>query len=83
MGEGYAEEIPNNNWRIELNKMEIRATSNVVREQIIEISLADMDIAPDVDRVKIVVGVAGNSYGRPHSRTIIVPDYMIEQMRTA
>jgi hypothetical protein len=58
-------------------KMEIKADSNVVREQTIEINLADLAIEAGVNRVKVIV--TAYSDGRPRQRTLVIPDYMLEQ----
>jgi hypothetical protein len=57
-------------------KIDIKGNSNVVREQTIEINLADLPVEPDIDRVKIIV--MAYSDGRPRSRTVVIPDYMLQ-----
>lgn len=62
-------------------RVEIKATSNVVREQRIEINLADLGVEQDVDTVKVTI-TAYSDNGRPRSRTLIIPNYMLAEMAT-
>ncbi len=64
------------------NRIEIKGTSNVVREQRIEINLADLGVERDVDTVKVVV-TAYSDNGRPRSRTLMIPNYMLAEMATS
>lgn len=61
------------------NRIEIKGTTDVVREQIIHVNLADLPIERDVTVVKVIV-TAYSDDGRPRSRTLTIPDYMLSQV---
>ena len=61
--------------------IEIKGRSNVVREQTIEIKLSDLPDETDINRVKIIV-TAYSDNGRPRSRTLVIPDYMLAEVAT-
>jgi uncharacterized protein YqhQ len=63
------------------NRIDIKGNSNVVREQVIEINLADLPVEAGVDTVKIKV-TAYTDNGRPRSRMIVIPGYMLESATT-
>ena len=64
------------------NSIDIKGHSNVVREQVIEINLADLQVEQGIDTVKVVV-VAYPDQGRPIRRTLTIPANALESINKA
>jgi len=58
------------------DRVDIKATTSVVREQTIEINLDDLPIEGGINRLVLIVTSRPDG-GRPVSRKLVVPEYML------